>query len=94
MAPGVLKQALSQTPFRPIRIFNGDGSSFDIKSREFCVLSPKGRTLVVFTGDSSSEGGDDEQMRLVDVFLITKLETEGRSDTFHFRPGPQGDQES
>jgi hypothetical protein len=35
MAPGVLKQALSQTPFRPIRIFNGDGSSFDIKSREF-----------------------------------------------------------
>jgi len=91
MAPGVLKQALAQQPFRPIRVFTDVGTSFEIKSREFCVLSPKGRTLVVFTGDSNGSGnGDDEQMRLVDVFLITKLETEGRSDTFSFAQGPEG----
>jgi hypothetical protein len=93
MAPGILRQALSQKPFRPIRVFTGDGTTFEIKSREFCMLSPKGRTLVVFSGEGS-ESGDDEDMRLVDVFLITKLETEGRSDTFKFVQGSQGEQEA
>jgi hypothetical protein len=63
MAPGVLKQELAQQPFRPIRVFTGDGANFEIKSRQFCVLSPKGRTLVVFTGEANGSGnGDDEQM--------------------------------
>ncbi|MDB5300080.1 MAG: hypothetical protein JWO87_1743 [Phycisphaerales bacterium] len=93
MAPGILKQALAQRPFRPIRIFTGDGTTFDIKSQEFCVLSPKGRTLVVFNGEGG-ESGDDEEMRLVDVFLITKLETAGRSDSFKFVQGSQGEQDA
>ena len=93
MAPGILKQALAQKPFRPVRVYTGDGINFEIKSREFCVLSPKGRTLVVFSGEGN-ESGDDEQMRLVDVFLIMKLETEGRSDAFKFAQGPQGDAEA
>jgi len=84
MAPGVLRQALEQKPFRPIRVFTGDGSTFDIKSREFCVLSPKGRTLVVFTGRGDDATGADEEMQLLDVFLITKLETAGDPSSFKF----------
>ena len=83
MAPGVLRQALSQKPFRPIRVLTGDGNSFEIKSHEFCILSPKGRTLAVFTG-KGNPSGDDEEMQLVDVFLITRLETEGKDGSFHF----------
>jgi hypothetical protein len=90
MAPGVLRQALQQKPFRPIRVFTGDGSVFDIKSQEFVILSPRGRTLVVFTG-GGDPSGDDEEMRLVDVFLITKLETECRSENFKFSEDAKGE---
>lgn len=91
MAPGALRQILEQKPFRPVRVFTGDGSVFDIKSREFCFLSPKGRTLVVFGGEGQNDD-NDEDFRLVDVFLITKLETEGRSAGFKFAPEQKGDQ--
>jgi hypothetical protein len=91
VAPGALRQILEQKPFRPVRVFTGDGSVFDIKSREFCFLSPKGRTLVVFGGEGQNDD-NDEDFRLVDVFLITKLETEGRSAGFTFAPEQKGDQ--
>lgn len=93
MAPGVVKQALEQKPFRPVKVYTGDGAVFQILSREFCYLSPKGRTLVVFGGEGDPSD-DDEQMRLVDVFLITKLETEGRSENFNFAQGSKGEPES
>ena len=89
MAPAVIKHALEQKPFRPIRVVTGDGSAFDIKSREFCYLSPKGRTLVVFSGGGDANG-NDEGVQLVDVFLITRLQTEGGSDSFKFADGNQG----
>jgi hypothetical protein len=87
MAPNVIRRALEQKPFRPIRVFTGDGSTFEIKSQEFCLLSPRGRTLVIFSG-GGDRLDDDEDMRLVDVFLITKIETEGNSQSFKFAEEP------
>jgi len=74
MSPPRIKEYLERRPFVPFTIHTGDGSTVRVKSQEFAALAPGGRTLVVFTG--RKVGGDDE-MQVIDVFLIPKLTTTG-----------------
>ena len=72
MHPPQLKGYLERKPFRPFTVHTGDGDRIKVKSQEMALLSPGGRTLVVFTG---KDVGGDSELKIVDVFLITQLTT-------------------
>jgi len=74
VSPGTILAYLSQRPFVPFIIFTGDGGDVRVRSPEFVKLSPKGRTVVVTTGRIVD--GEDE-IQVIDVFLITKLTLAG-----------------
>jgi hypothetical protein len=63
-----IKQQLEANPFRPFTLRLTDGRTCEVPARDFVSLSPSGRTLVVYTLD-----GDG--VRLLDVGLITEIET-------------------
>ena len=72
MSPLTMRANLERKPFLPLAVYSGDGSVIRIKSPEFALLSPKGRTLQVSTGERS-EATAEEEVQVIDVFLITKL---------------------
>lgn len=72
MHPPQLKMYLERKPFRPFVVHTGDGDRVRVKSQEMALLSPGGRTLVVFTG---KDVGGDSEMKIIDVFLITQITT-------------------
>ena len=72
MHPQQLKSYLDRRPFRPFTVHVGDGDRVRVRSQEMVLLSPGGRTLVVFTGKHI---GGDSEMKIIDVFLITQITT-------------------
>lgn len=68
MTKEAIKQQLEANPFRPFTLRLTDGRTCEVPARDFVSLSPSGRTLVVYTLD-----GDG--VRLLDVALITEIET-------------------
>ena len=61
-----LKNAYQAQPFRPFVIHLADGRQIPVRSREFILSSPSGRTIVVYQ--------PDETMNIIDLLLITDLE--------------------
>ena len=70
MSPERIREYLHRQPFVPFTIYTGDGSTVRVRSPEFAVLEPRGRTLTVTTGEQVR---GFSEIQVVDVFLITKL---------------------
>jgi hypothetical protein len=61
-----LKAAYDAQPFRPFVIHLADGREIAVKSREFIMSVPSGRTIVV--------AQPDDTLNIIDLLLITDLE--------------------
>lgn len=61
-----IRECLRAEPFRVIRLHLGRGRSVEVRHPEFCVLSPTGRTCVVF--------GPDDAMEIIDVLMVQSIE--------------------
>jgi hypothetical protein len=61
-----LKATLRQQPFRPFTIRMVDGRSFHVPHPEWAIVSPSGRTAVVFEPDDSNS--------VLDVMLMSELQ--------------------
>lgn len=62
-----LRDMLKVKPFRPFGLRLADGEVVPVRHPEMIATSPSGRTLAVFT--------PKDQMKVLDLFLVTALET-------------------
>ena len=62
-----LQEMLRARPFRPFGLRLADGEVVPVVHPDFLSRSPQGRTVVVW--------GRDDNMKIIDLFLITSLET-------------------
>lgn len=62
-----VRRLYEATPFKPFRVHMANGRSVDVPHPDFMHLTPTGRRLIVDLEDDSSE--------IIDVLLITSLET-------------------
>jgi hypothetical protein len=53
-------------PFHPYVIHMADGRNYAVQSKEFLLIPPHGRTIVLWQ--------PDEGLHLIDTFLVTELE--------------------
>lgn len=56
-------------PFRPFIIYLADGRHVPVRHQEFAMLSPSGRTLIVYQ--------EDDSFQVVDLMLATGVEVNG-----------------
>jgi hypothetical protein len=61
-----LKDAYEVKPFRPFVIHLADGRQVPVKSREFIMTVPSGRTIFV--------AQPDDRVNIIDLLLVTDLE--------------------
>ncbi len=61
-----LRQAYRATPFRPFILHLADGREIPVRSPEFMMISPSGRTIMVSQLDDS--------YNVIDLLLVTDLE--------------------
>jgi hypothetical protein len=66
MTIGQLRTVYGAQPFRPFTIHLADGRSIPVLHREFIMVVPSGRTLVVCQ--------PDDTMNIIDLLLVTDLE--------------------
>jgi hypothetical protein len=66
-----IRTLFTATPFRPFRVHMANGKSADVPHPDFVHLSPSGRILIISRADDSFE--------LVDVLLVTSVETLSRN---------------
>lgn len=57
-------------PFRPFSVFLVDGRQVAIRHQDFALLSPTGRTLIVYQ--------DDDTFQVLDLMLATGVEVNGK----------------
>jgi hypothetical protein len=57
-------------PFRPFRVFWADGREVAIRHQDYALLSPTGRTLIVYQ--------DDDSFQVLDLMLATGVEVNGK----------------
>ena len=67
MTPEEIRKLSEATPFRPFRVHTANGKSIDVPHPDFMHLSPTGCRLIVDDVDDSFE--------IIDVLLVTSLET-------------------
>jgi len=70
-----LKSAHEAQPFRAFVIHLADGREIPVKSREFIMTVPSGRTIVV--------AQPDDTLNVIDLLLITDLEIRPSSNGSH-----------
>ena len=75
MAPDRIRQQLHKLPFVPFTVELASGKRIRIEHPDYTLLSPAGRTLLVFTDP------EDKHMEMIDVFLITNLSIESGSES-------------
>ena len=57
-------------PFRPFKVYLADGRKVAVRHQDYALLSPTGRTLIVYQ--------DDESFQILDLVLATGVEVNGR----------------
>jgi hypothetical protein len=67
-----MRAAYRAQPFRPFIIHLADGRQVPVLSREFIIMAPTGRTIVVFQPDDTTN--------IIDVLLVKDLEFKPASD--------------
>jgi hypothetical protein len=60
-----IRNALRAEPFRPFTLHLADGRQVPVKHSEFALISPSGRTVVVYQPDESSN--------VIDILLVTDI---------------------
>jgi hypothetical protein len=65
-----IRQALRAVPFQPFRLHLVDQRRFEVRHRDFVMLSPKGRTLHFY---ASLKEGDWEIINLAMIASITPI---------------------
>jgi hypothetical protein len=55
-------------PFRPFTLHLADGAKARVRSPEFMMLTPGGRTVVV-----SQDTGNGDALDIIDLLLVTKV---------------------
>jgi hypothetical protein len=73
MAPDRIRDLLKAVPFKPFTVELGSGKRVPVKHPDYALLSPAGRTLVVHN--------DEENMEIIDVFLVTNASLEQADPT-------------
>lgn len=68
-----LRRVAEASPFRPFRIHMANGKSVVVPHPEFVHVYPGGRMVTVFRSDQSVE--------IIDVMLVTSLETLPKNGT-------------
>ena len=66
MTSAELKSTIRQQPFRPFTIRMVDGRSFTVSHPDFVMVSPTGRTAIIFEPDDSYS--------VVDLMLMNELD--------------------
>jgi len=61
-----VRDAYNAQPFLPFTLHLADGRQIGVKSREFMLIAPSGRTVVVQQPDDS--------VNIIDLLLVTDLE--------------------
>lgn len=56
-------------PFRPFTIYLADGRQVPVEHQEFAMLSPSGRSTIVYQ--------DDDSFQVLDLMLATGVEVNG-----------------
>lgn len=70
-----LRSAYEAQPFRAFVIHLADGRQIPMKSREFIMTVPSGRTIVV--------AQPDDTLNIIDLLLVTDLEIRTSSNGSH-----------
>lgn len=65
MTKEALQTAIHREPFQAFVLNVADGRSINVPHRDFVSIHPTGRTVVVY--------GDNEELKILDVMLITGL---------------------
>jgi hypothetical protein len=68
MTGAELRATRDTVPFRPFTIHTANGRSFRVRHRDYLMISPNGRTAIVYATDDASS--------IIDVMLITELTVE------------------
>jgi hypothetical protein len=68
-----LRQAYQARPFRPFVLHLADGREVPVRSPEFMMTAPSGRTVVVMQ--------PDETLNIIDLLLVTELEFRANGDS-------------
>lgn len=69
-----IRELYDVQPFQPFVMHLANGRAIPVRSREFIMSAPSGRTIIVFQPDDS--------MNIIDLLLVTDLEViKGRSGT-------------
>jgi hypothetical protein len=61
-----LRETWRAQPFRPFTMHLADGREIRVEHQEFLMLSPSGRTVIVYQPDDSHN--------VIDLLLVTDLE--------------------
>jgi hypothetical protein len=73
MTGGEIRKLFEATHFLPFRVHMANGKSVDVPHPDFMHLSPTGRRLIVDRPDDTFE--------IIDVLLVTSLETLSQNGT-------------
>jgi hypothetical protein len=79
-----LRAAYKAEPFAPFVLHLADGREIPVRHRDFLMLFPSGRTIIV--------GQPDESFNIVDTLLVTDLEFKpksARNGKGRRKPGPR-----
>ena len=63
------RSVLEALPFRPFKVYLADGRKVAIRHQDYALLSPTGRTLIVYQ--------DDDSFQVLDLMLATGVEVNG-----------------
>ena len=71
MTKEALSKAAQRNPFQPFALRLADGRAVRVPHQDFISLHPTGRTVIVY--------GDNEDLEILDVMLITGLQMPGKT---------------
>lgn len=70
MTKEALSKAIHKEPFQPFTLQIANGRAMPVPHRDFVSIHPTGRTVIVY--------GDNEDLEILDVMLITGLKINGK----------------